>query len=557
LNYLKTLLEEGHKDTPKLISDFFNAAENAGLLIPKGIKPDLLGTAVRAAGKVLEQKKAFFETLVLNGRVQGTPAEILAEAGSLFGKEVGERVGAIVNPVNLAERALADAAVVVERDVIKAAIDAATGVGREAARVIAERGMTLLAEAEAKIVQRAIESGTSGLAGNPLRLSGILRAPLEVLNGQSILGTYNSLFGRTPFQLTQGLVPTQAELTAALRAGISPEGLARYNIWLPQARVFFESLTGDQLAHFNNVMNPLMRSQIRTGMQNIFMNNPGAAEGIFEDFVLYVVPNLRRFSADQASTRIGNFLSIINRNPAEAREALNLLITQFGAVAQALTTAERRALGTLPARLLGRAAAGATGSVGLFLYHFQNTPSGTGGFVQGMGNTLRTGAEGLRDRIDQWFGIRLWETVNPNPGFMEQVAAAGGFPTVEAMREWLAQQARGYLWGNIGTILGGIGAGITVVIGYFRQKKSNGTPDVTPVTPETPLTPPELEPLRPIDLYRMQVASAAAANASAAANAAAAVASSSFSSAASSAAATPPVTGRGGYKKQRHTKRNR
>jgi hypothetical protein len=265
-------------------------------------------------------------------------------------------------------------------------------------------------------------------------------------------------------------------------------------------------------------------------MENLFMNNPAVAEGIFEDFVLYVVPNLRgsslRISANEASTQIGNFLTAMNRNAGGAREALEHLIGQFVTGALRGQAAQERALSTLPARLLGRAAVGGTtGSVGLFLYHFQNTPSGSGGFLQGMGNRFAAAADGARDRIDQWFGIRLWQSTTPDPTILGQMATAGGFSDVNAMIDFLATTGRQYLWNNMFTIFASIGGTVAGVYTFFNREE-----------------PPKLkEPLTPEALTEL----------------AAKVSAQSSSSSLSSAVATPNGTSGGGRKKRRTVRKYR
>jgi hypothetical protein len=454
---------------PGDINAYFKA--NPGLKIPDGVDRSLFGI-VRNPERVRAQLPAFFRTLALNGRIEGTPAEILTQASELLGDAEALRLLApIANPAIEAQRISIEA----ERAHLNAlpeGPDRFERIARRAAYILEEA-----AEREAEALTRAFEAPAESRLEN-------------MVNG--FRNAYSALFGGHPEQLVRDLGLTGPELRGIFIGRLGQEGeVVNYNHWLPRARNFFASrMTGPERANYRHVMTPQIMSLFRQGMLRVFMYNPGEAEAIFEGFATHVIPAIANngrglFAAGRDNRQIlATFLNTMRQNPAGARVALEELIQRLTNQAVQIQGAAGRTLGTLPIRLLQlaiRGLIGAAGTVGLFMVSFQGTPNG-GGFPQGR-------AEGFRDLIYQWFGIQLWQAPPPDNTWGRQLATAGGFENVEAMTAWLATEGRRWLWNFMGAILAGLGftamGAARPIIAYFR-----GTPDETPITPQNPLTPP-------------------------------------------------------------------
>ena len=142
-------------------------------------------------------------------------------------------------------------------------------------------------------------------------------------------------------------------------------------------------------------------------------------------------------------------------------------------------------MATLPIRLMTRLAGGLlTGGVGLFAVMLQGTPNG-GGLAQAGG--LRDGlgqiANSARDRIYEWFGIQLWQTPPSDNTWAEQLATAAGFANTTEWRDWMASQARRWIWNNLYAIITTIGGAVATALAFLRT--------LTPPEEGTPLTPEE------------------------------------------------------------------
>jgi hypothetical protein len=432
--------------------------------LPRGTNLDIFKSAVRRPDKVLAQKKAFFEALAADGRVEGTPAEILEAASKLMGETEAAKLLASEAPVAAAQKAITAAE--------KAAIEAIQGPERadKIADLIAKNLEKAAAE-ETEAIAKAAESGAS--AGD---LGSIPKARMF----NKVIDRYNQLFGIKPSQLLAELRPTGTNVSRALQTGVTNAGIAEYAAWLRRSRQFFEGQVGPEgVRAFRRVLGPQRMVEFRQGMLRLFSHDPVVAEGIFQDFALEVVPRLARVSEGA----LGEFFSALRTNLPGAREALNALLTQLGRQSLTLATGTQRAMTTLPIRILGQVARGAVGSiVGLFVFVFQGTPSGTG-----LGEVLRQTGGIVRDGVFRWFGIMLWRDPPAPGGGFGTLARVGGFADTGAMLTWLAGQARTWLWGIFTAILVGIGAsthGVARrVIAFF-----SGTPPAL----RGPLTPAEV-----------------------------------------------------------------
>jgi hypothetical protein len=464
------------------INAYFKA--NPELKIPQGIDRKLFGN-VRSLDKVKAQGPAFFKTMIFNGLVQGTPAEILAEASEILGEaEATALLAPVVNPAIAAERA----AIAEEIAAIEEIPEGPLRVER-----IAERASKILAEVAEEEAAALAESGESA--------------------GESRLGTmmnyyrqiYQGLFGFHPEQLVDELILTPQEITGLFGQGrITTAGLASYNLWLPAARNLFETRLGtEQLGAVRQVMTPQIMSQFRSGLLRVFNHNPEEARNIFTEYALHVVPYLATLpnNREQILTRL---LSTMNNNPGNVRIVMDELLETITRQAIGLASSAARTINNIPARLLFYTIRGAAAATGLFVVTFLGTPNG-GGFPTGGGT-----AEVIRDRVNEWFGIQLWQTPAPDNTWAGQLAAAAGFQGPDAVQQWgtwIAGQARGWLWNFMGAILAGIGltagAAATRLVTYFR-----GTPDGPPITPANPLTPPaEGTPLTREELAALDVSS--------------------------------------------------
>ena len=463
--------------------------------LPRGTNLDIFKSAVRRPDKVLAQKKSFFEALMADGRMEGTPSEILESASKVLGDTEAARLFATEAPVAAAQKAIS----VAERAAIEAIPQ-----GPRRADAIADliaKNLEEAAAAEAEAIAKAAESGRPP-AGMSIRRTNMMDA---------VMDRYNQLFGIKPSQLLAELRPTGTNVSRALQTGVSNAGIAEYAAWLRRSRQFFEGQVGPEgVRAFRRVLGPQRMVEFRQGMLRLFSHDPVVAEGIFQDFALEVVPRLARVSEGA----LGEFFSALRTNLPGAREALNALLTQLGRQSLTIATGTQRSLSTLPVRILGQVARGAVGSiVGLFVFVFQGTPSGTG-----LGEVLHRTAGTVRDGVFHWFGIMLWRDP-PAPGgdFGRTLARIGGFNgDFAAMMGWIGGQARTWLWGIFTAIFISIGVssqGIASrVIGFFR-----GAPEGAPVarvTEANPLTPPALRgPLTPTEVAEIRADNAGTATA--------------------------------------------
>jgi hypothetical protein len=454
--------------------------------LPRGTNIDIFKSAVRRPDKVLAQKKSFFEALMADGRMEGTPSEILESASKVLGDTEAARLFATEAPVAAAQKAITAAE--------KAAIEAIPQGPRRADKIadLIAKNLEEAAATEAEAIAKAAESGKPP-AGMSIKRTKMMDA---------IMDRYNQLFGIKPSQLLAELRPTGTNVSRALQTGVTNAGIAEYAAWLRRSRQFFEGQVGPEgVRAFRRVLGPQRMIEFRQGMLRLFSHDPVVAEGIFQDFALEVVPRLARVSEGA----LGEFFSALRTNLPGAREALNALLTQLGRQSLTIATGTQRSLSTLPVRILGQVARGAVGSiVGLFVFVFQGTPSGTG-----LGEVLNRTAGTVRDGVFHWFGIMLWRDP-PAPGgdFGRTLARIGGFNgDFAAMIGWIGGQARTWLWGIFTAIFISIGVssqGIASrVIAFFR-----GTPEgVRPaaVTEANPLAPPALRgPLTPTEVAEIR-----------------------------------------------------
>jgi hypothetical protein len=230
-------------------------------------------------------------------------------------------------------------------------------------------------------------------------------------------------------------------------------------------------------------------SQFRSGLLRVFNHNPEVARTVFYDFAYHIVPYLATLPNDRERI-LTNLLSTMNNDPGNVRTVMIDLLAGISRQAMALASSAVRTMNNIPARLLFYAIRGTAAATGLFVVTFVGTPNG-GGFPTGGGT-----AGVIRDRVNEWFGIQLWQTPAPDNTWAGQLAAAAGFQGPVAVQQWgtvIAGQARGWLWNFMGAILAGIGltagAAATRLVTYFR-----GTPDGPPITPANPLTPPAVGP---------------------------------------------------------------
>lgn len=488
---------------PKRIADFFKA--NPEIKVPS----DFL-KAVKLPEKVLAQKTGFIEKLISSGRLEGSPADMLQVASKFIGEKEAERIlTGIANPAAGA-RAAAEAAIKVIPE------------GSTRAQEIANymlKGLAKTAEEEAKLIAEAAARAQPSAKG----LNGIMN---------TFMNEFNRVFGKPPsnMDIIQKFVPSASNIGYGLRTGVTNAGIANYSAWLQGARThFMEQMTPAARNNFMEVMTPEVMGQFRQGMMRVFAHDAALAEEIIEQFVLRVIPQIeRRGSAVQLNT----FLSGLRSTPSNVRTAVLDLIESLADRASrdaaSLALSQARYAANLPARLMGRLAAGTlTGGVGLFAVMLQGTPNG-GGLGQA-GGRFAGAADAIRDRVYQWFGIQLWENPPADNSWGQQLATAGGFENVAAMTAWLATQGRQWLWSNMGSILTSIGLAGTAAFAYF---KSSEPPKETPLTSEqvaTGLT----------DLVREGVSA------------------SSSSSSSSSSTGRPRSQSLGGYKKRRTVRKYR
>ena len=467
--------------------------------LPRGMNIDVFKSAVRRPDKVLAQKKAFFEALVADGRMQGTPAEILEAASKVIGDTEAAKLFASEAPVAAAQKAINAAE--------RAAIEAIPQGPRRADAVadLIAKNLEKAAAEEAEAIGKATEGKLVPANFGAARTRMMDR----------VIGRYNQIFGLKPSQLMEELRPTGTNISRAYQTGVTNAGITEYAAWLRRSRQFFEGQVGpDKVRAFRRVLGPERMVEFRQGMLRLFSHDPAVAEGVFEDFAIRVVPRLGEVSEELARSALGEFFSALRTNIPGAREALNTLITRLGAQALSIATGTQRSMSTLPIRILGQVARGAVGSiVGLFVFVFQGTPSGTG-----LGEVLRQSGVVVRDGVFRWFGIMLWRDP-PAPGgdFGRVLATVGGFGgDFGAMMLWLGGQARTWLWGIFTAILVGIGISAqgvaSRVVGFFRGTAQGVRP--ARVSEANPLTPPELRgPLTPTEVAEIRADNAATATA--------------------------------------------
>jgi len=448
--YLRDLLREGHLDTPKLIGDFFRA--NPEFKVPS----DFL-KAVRLPEKQLAQRQGFVRALVNNNRIEGTPAQILEAVSEFIGQDAAAAVlEPLANPVVAARAA--------ERAAIEA-IPAGPNRAEQVANLI-RQGLEKAVGEEAKLIEKA--------TGGESRMQRVMGYFMERFNG--VFGSARDM------DILRTLIPDAANVVAT---GVGNAGIAGYSVWLRTAR---EKLIRDMSPvaqrNFMEVMTPDVMRQFRQAMMRVFTHDAALAEEVIENFALRAIPHIERNGA--AGPAVDIFLAAVRNAPGNAgRAVIDLIESIAGRVARdaaALALSRARTVGSLPIRLLGRVIAGtATAGVGVFAIMLQGTPNG-GGLVQGGG--AAAGAAGvIRDRVYEWFGVQLWENPPPDNTWARQLAAAGGFPTVAAMREWLAGEGRRWLWSNMRSILAYLGTAIggagMAALAYFR------TTDPPPVEAST------------------------------------------------------------------------
>ena len=506
---------------PKRIAEFFKA--NPEIKVPS----DFL-KAVKLPAKVDGQRAEFIKQLISSGRLEGSPAELLEVASKYIGQPEAERILAgIANPA-IPVRAAAEAA-------IKAIPEGSTR-----AQEIAKYMMNSLEEtvtAEAKLIGEAASNAATApkiLRGttptDPQRLQGIMNKFLE---------RFNNVFGSPKdIDILKTFVPTPANLAHVMGTGVPNAGIAAYNTWLRGAREhFMGQMSQEARNNFMRQMTPEVMGQFRQGMMRVFAHDAALAEEVIENFAFRVVPQLQG-----RTLQLNPFLQVLRSTPGDAvavRRILADLIGTFVNEAAALALSRARAVGNLPARLLGRLAVGGlTGGVGLFAIMLQGTPNGGGLSQGGLGQTGRFAgvADAIRDRVYQWFGVLLWENPPADNSWGGQLATAAGFNgDVAAMTVWLATQGRQWLWNNMRSILSTIGVLTTAAFAYFNPPM--------PPTEEPPLTP-------------EQEGELAGLVESGAREVAREVVSSSSSSSSSSAAATTGNSG-GGRKKRRTVRKYR
>jgi len=446
------------KDDPKKIKEYILNPDNS-IKIPKGSTRDL------KSDDISKITKASFRTLVYNGRYSGTPAEIVDGAINILGETAPPELTNYIKPEKAAEEAAKREAA--------SKINALTE--SEKPTFIRKRASEILEEAAAEQAKQIVEASSLGLTGGGLR--GIMG---------KFLNYYNIIFGRTPGNLTEELIPLPLEIKKTLEGCVDSKGVIEYIEWLPDARTQFYKMSPDAIDAYSVVMTPPVMNQFRLGMLRSFAENPVEAANIFETFTLNVVPNIAR--NPNSGQLLGEFLTNLRQAPRgqvneQAREALNTLISGLGKQAMNIGTTTWRNYSSLPLRILSRAfAAGTTGLVGWFMITFQNTANG-GGFPVGSAGSPLT--ESIKNKIYEWFGILLWESP-PDNDWASTLASAGGFKTIEEMGRWLAGEGRRWLWAHLGMILTTLGAGVAGLIAYFRDPD-----DKRPITDEQPLRSPE------------------------------------------------------------------
>jgi hypothetical protein len=470
LDYLNDLLQEGATDTPTLISGFFKAPENGlKINVPEKVKSDLLMKAVRSPDKIIAQRKAFIETLIYNNRIEGSPAEILEFAGKFIGNEAAVKaLEPITNPT-AALRAKAEANV-------GANIAGIRGPNRE--QQISDyirKGLEKSYMDEAKLLvdaERRADKTLQIIPSNQNRLEVVF---------STFMKSYRSVFGGPPTELDvlQRFVPNASNIRHVLATGVTNVGVAKYSLWLSNARQHFIGQMSEQgRINFTRNINENTLPLIRQGMLRVFYHDEALAAEVLDNFASIIVPRMEAGDIVQLEP----FLASLRSNPAGAREAMDTLINsitnQAAREAAAIALSRARSLATLPVRLMTRLAQGVlTGAVGLFAVMLQGTPNGgglaeAGGLKQGVIELARN----AQDRVYEWFGIQIQQ--NPPTGtWAETLAGAGGFKTVEEWQNWMASQARGWLWRNLFAILTTIGGAIATAYAFLmKERPEDGRP---------------------------------------------------------------------------------
>lgn len=478
IGYLNDLLEKDATDTPTLISGFFKSAgDRLKINVPAKVKNELLMKAVRSPDKIIAQRKAFIETLLSNTLIEGSPAEMLEFASKFLGDEAAVKA---LEPLTNPASALA-------RSAVEANIAGMTGPDRNQQisdyirkglekSVLDEAIVLADAQSKANRVPRSLS--------NHDRLKGMMVPFLE---------SYRSVFGGPPSDLDvlQRFVPTASNIGHVLTTGVGNTGVANYSRWLSNARGdFIGQMTPEARLNFANNINENRMALFRQGLLRVFYHDNMLAQEVLDNFAGFVIPHIvDSIPGAVYTTHLDTFLSTLRSTPANARTAMEELIQAIAtyqtreAAATALSTA--RSIATFPIRLMTRLAGGLlTGGVGLFAVMLQGTPNG-GGLAQAGG--LRDGlgqiANNARDRIYEWFGIQLWQTPPSDNSWAEQLATAAGFANTTEWRDWMASQAREWIWNNLYAIITTIGGAVATAFTFLS----------TPSPPEegTPLTPEE------------------------------------------------------------------
>jgi hypothetical protein len=440
---------------PKRIAEFFKA--NPNMKVPS----DFL-KAVKLPEKVLAQKEGFIRQLISNGRLEGSPADILEVASKYIGQPEAERILAgIANPA-IPARAAAEAAIKTIPE------------GSTRAQEIAKYMMNSLERtvtAEAKLLAEAAADVTPAVTRDGQILRNIMNVFME---------NYNSLFGPiTDKAVLDKFVPSGQNISRVLGTGVTNAGIAAYSTWLNGAREsLIRQMPEASRKNFMEVMTPEVMGQFRQGMLRVFAHDAPLAEEVIENFAIHVIPHIERNggvriaagATQPARAAIDIFLAGIRSAPGNASSLLTDLLTSIAGRAArdaaSLALSQARYAANLPARILTRVIGGTlTAGVGLFAVMLQGTPNGGG---LGQAGRFAGAADGIRDRVYQWFGIQLWENPPHDNTWGQQLAAAGGFENVAAMTAWLATQGRQWLWSNMGYILGSFSAGTAAAFAYFR-----------------------------------------------------------------------------------------
>ena len=421
IDYLRNLLAEGHLDTPKLIGEFFRA--NPEFKVPS----DFL-KAVRLPEKQLAQKQGFVRALVNNNRIEGTPAQILEAVSEFIGEDAAARVlEPLANPIVAARAA--------ERAAIEAIPAGAADRAQQIANLI-RQGLEKAVGEEAKLIEKA--------TGGESKMQRVMSYFMERFNG--VFGSARDM------DILRTLIPEAANVVAT---GVGNAGIAAYSVWLRNARArLVGQMSQDAQRNFMEVMRPEVMGQFRQAMMRVFTHDAALAEEVIENFALRAIPHIERNGA--AGPAVDIFLAAVRNAPGNAgRAVIDLIESIAGRVARdaaSLALSRARTVGSLPIRLLGRVIAGtATAGVGVFAIMLQGTPNGGGLAQAGVGAAGAAGA--IRDRVYEWFGVQLWENPPADNSWGQQLAAAGGFENVAAMREWLAGEGRRWLWSNMSSIL--------------------------------------------------------------------------------------------------------